>query len=344
MVVKVGTGAATRSSAAHAVTLERRYLDTVGALVPGGAVAMPIAANGNNKPLTLSGTASSEGLLSLSQNGLYVTLAGYGVVPGTSSVKGRTTSAANRVVGRVSGNGTVDTTTAFTTDASLSGDNVRSATTVDGTRFWVAGAGTTTTGGVWVIDFSAATGTQIFQTPKSPRALSVVSDQLYGTGAISPSGSPNPMVYTVGSGTPTMAATPTILPGMLTTGAESFFSFVFFDRDGTVPGLDTLYVADENDPTGTGGIQKWKFNGTTWSLATTFTNGLNGTTLGVRGLAGKVVAGTVMLVATTAADDAATHVSNNVVLYQDDDINPVVQVVLATSPTDTIYRGVALAP
>jgi hypothetical protein len=343
MVVRIGNGSGGLTSAAQAIFLERRYLDTVGGLVD--TINMPIALNGAQKPLTMSGTASSEGALSLSQDGQYVTLAGYGVIPGTLGVKGLTTSVANRVVGRVDGSGNIDTSTAFTTNAALSSDNVRGATSVDGTRFWAAGAGSGSTGGVWAIDFAATSGAQVLTTPKSPKVVHIFLSQLYG----SASGN-NPSLYTVGSGLPTTLTTATVLNGLPTNMGQSFFSFVFFDLDSGVAGYDTLYIADENAISGTpatsGGIQKWKFNGTSWSLDTTITNGLDTTTNGVRGLAGWKVGNTVMLVATTALDqDAlAAPAPNKLVLYQDDNVNPVLQTVLSTAATNTVYRGVAIAP
>jgi hypothetical protein len=342
MVVRVGDGAAALSNSAQAVFLERHYLDTAGGLVsPNGTVSMPTTASGNTRPLTLSGTASSEGSLSLSQNGQYVTLAGYGAAPGTASIKGTSTTTANRVVGRVDGSNNIDTTTAFTTTASLTADNIRGATTVDGTRFWVAGAGSGTTGGVWEIDLGATTGTQIFSTPKNPRVVHIFSSQLYGTADKQPFAN----VFTIGMGTPTASASATTLPNMPTTAeasAPSLFSFVLLDRT-SVPGLDTLYVADDNPTTGTGGIQKWSFDGSNWTLVTTFTDGLTSCASGARGLAGTVINNVVVLVA-SVCDSGVTDASNQLVMYKDDGVNTPVQIPLATSPSHTVYRGVALAP
>src|SRR5262249_7968644 len=66
MVVRVGAGSAALTSSSTAAFVERRYLDT-GALV--GTIALPIATNGSNRPLTLSGTTAREGVLSLSSDG-----------------------------------------------------------------------------------------------------------------------------------------------------------------------------------------------------------------------------------------------------------------------------------
>ena len=107
-----------------------------------------------------------------------------------------------------------------------------------------------------------------------------------------------------------------------------------------------LYVADDRAPSTTstsgGGIQKWTFNGTTWSNVTTFNLDSTGAALavGVRGLAGAVTGGVVALVAVTA--DAS---ANRLLLFVDDgnNRNPV-PVLLGTSSPNTVYRSVALAP
>ncbi len=88
------------------------------------------ASSGSNNPLTLSGTAASEGSLSLSANGDYLVLAGYDTPVGG-------TTQGNSTVGLVNGNAVVDTST---TTSLLAGNNTRGAASVNGTSVWVAGA------------------------------------------------------------------------------------------------------------------------------------------------------------------------------------------------------------
>jgi hypothetical protein len=108
---------------------------TVGTPIP-----LPTAQSGSNAPLTMSGTASSEGSLELSANGQYLTVAGYDATPGTASVASSTTIP--RVAGRIDGAGNIDTSTVLKL-GSFSGNNVRGAITNDGSEFWVTGAGGT---------------------------------------------------------------------------------------------------------------------------------------------------------------------------------------------------------
>ena len=169
----------------------------------------------------------------------------------------------------------------------------------------------------------------------TPRRVQVVGTQLYATS--NSTGFAD--VFTVGVGMPTNGPqTATPLLGVSTTN-QSPFQFVLLDRDANVPGVDTLYVADDGGG-GTGaGIQKYTFNGTIWTRVTTFTNGLAST--GARGLTGLITGTSVTLLATTG--DATAM--NKIVMYVDDgnNLNPS-QVVVMTAPTNTGYRGLALAP
>src|SRR5262245_1361667 len=81
VVVRVGTGSGALTSASTATFLDE--------YTPGGvlvqSIAMPTVATGLHQPCTNSGTATSEGFLSISTNGVYLLLGGYGVGPGTAS-------------------------------------------------------------------------------------------------------------------------------------------------------------------------------------------------------------------------------------------------------------------
>jgi hypothetical protein len=106
-----------------------------------------------------------------------------------------------------------------------------------------------------------------------------------------------------------------------------------------VAGNDTLYVADDRTVASGGGIQKWTFNGATWTLAATFSAVNSGTATGYRGLAGAVLNGQVTLVGTTTEATA-----NRVVVFVDPGSGSPTGTVIATSPPTANYRGVALQP
>jgi hypothetical protein len=321
VVLRLGDGVAALTSAATPGFLEHRLID--GSSV--GTINLPVAVSGANKPLTFAGTSTSEGGVSRSANGHFVTVGGYAAVPGTAAIAGTTSAANNRVVGRVDASNLVDTSTLFT--AAFSGGNIRSATSNDGTGFWAAGS----VSAVQYIPFGTTTATQINTAPTNIRGIHVFGGQLYGT-----SGSGTfTNVFTVGTGLPTTTGqTATSFPGMPTSVASPY-SFVLLDRNAAVAGLDTLYVADDRAVASSGGIQKWTFDGATWTLVNTLVAG----TTGFRGLAGVVTGANVTLIATTTTTSA-----NSVVVFVDDGSAAPAGTVIATAPMNTVYRGIAFAP
>jgi hypothetical protein len=92
----------------------------------------------------------------------------------------------------------------------------------------------------------------------------------------------------------------------------------------------------EREERGGGGIQKWQLGTSmTWTLTTTFNQGL---TAGCRGLTGWLSGTNVVLAATTADS------SSQLVLMTDDGSQAPTFTTLATAAANTAFRGVALAP
>ena len=205
----------------------------------GYTIALPTAASGSNRPLTLSGSAPVEGTLKRSADGHFVTLSGYAVGTGRANVAYTKTSDVNRVVGRVAADHTVDTTTVFITAFSGTGStsgglaNDRAVANVDGSAFWVAGAGDGgTTGGIWYIELGdSSSATQITgqsgNLPKDVRTCGIFNGQLYAATNVSPFAG----VFTVGAGLPTTQATAAMLPGFPAPGSPSPVDFAVLDRD-----------------------------------------------------------------------------------------------------------------
>ena len=323
VVVQVGTGAAPLSSSATAASLLE--FTALGSLMQ--TINLPTAVSGLNQPLTLSGTATSEGFLTLSVNGQYLTMAGYAAVPDTASPQTSTPSAVNRVVGRIDLLGSIDTTTAL--NDAYNGSNIRSAVSSDGFNIWTSGNGGSGQGasaGIRYTTFGASTSVQLNSTSTNMRLVNSYNGQLYAassTGTLLG-------VSTVGTGMPTtsIGGAPTALPGMPTTGTHSAYDFWFRDAN-------TLYLADDGSAANSGGIQKWTLSGGTWSLQYTLLN--NGTTTtGCRGLAGTVDgSGNAMLFATTSVATSA-----NTLISVTDTGAGAVATVLATAPANTAFRGV----
>ena len=107
VVSRFGDGSGALSNAATATFLDE--YTPAGVFVQ--TIAMPTAVSGNNRRLTNSGTATSEGALTLSTDGRFLSLMGYNAALGTSNVPTTASSVNNRVVGLVDWNGLIDTTT-----------------------------------------------------------------------------------------------------------------------------------------------------------------------------------------------------------------------------------------
>jgi hypothetical protein len=314
-VVRVGAGTAALVPGATATFLETYY--PVAGATPVSTVTLPVTATLPSEPLLLGGTSITEGGLSRSGDGHTLVLAGYAATAGEAT----TTAGVTRVVGRIDAAGTVDTTTRLAATA-FADASVRGAASVDGNNFWVSGTSSPTSGGgVWYVPLGAAGGgTQITDTPSNMRMVSVFAGALYGdsgsgafTGVLSFGGLPT-----------TTGATATILSGMTTTNPGGF---VLLDLDPTVPGVDTLFVADSS-----AGLERWTLSGTTWTRDTAF----NMPTGGCYGVAGWSNGNGATLVASMSAGtlqrvDVTTTGSPTATL-------------LVTAATDTAYRGVALAP
>lgn len=324
VVARVGDGSAALTAAATEVFLDEYTPD--GTLVQ--SVALPTSVSVNNRTLTATGNASAELGLTRSADGHYLVLAGYGASPGTAAVA--TTAATNvtRVIGLVSADGSVDTSTSA--GEAFSGTSIRAAATVDGTSFYSVGGA----GGVQYQTLGNYGSTQLSAAPGSSRSVSVAGGNLY----VSNNQSPYVGLSQVGTGLPTTAGQAVAaLPGFpgATTGASSF-GFYLADLDATVPGVDVAYVADDRAPGG--GIQKWSLVGGSWVLSGTIA-GSSSTTL--RGLNGQASGTAVALVANTGSglyfltDNAGYNAAPSVASLPS---------VVATAGANTAFRGVAFAP
>ena len=400
VVLRVGDGTSALTNAATAVYLDEYALAANAGVI--ATTAMPIATSGANQPFTLSGTATSEGQMTLAADGHSIVLAGYAAEPGLAAVAktgaipppdaGTDASDAStedastedasgddassddagdmgddggdagssfvfdfdpfaadagdagpaplvpRVVARVAANGGIDTSTLL---YAFSGNDVRSAASLDGTQFWVAGAGTKA-GVQYATLGSIGASTSIVSSPSNVRVVELLGGRLFASSGASPFVG----VSSIGAGEPTTASSATLLfpPAAVDAGdasagpALSPFAFVAFDLDTNVAGIDRMYVADWPN-SGTGGIQKWTFDGSNWSFVAELAEGESGNQ-GMLGLTGFADAsGTVTLVATTS------DTPSRLVAYVDDgSTTHPTQTILAVSAKNTAFRGVTLEP
>jgi hypothetical protein len=125
-----------------------------------------------------------------------------------------------------------------------------------------------------------------------------------------------------------------MLPGVPTTIAPN--GFVLLDLNNQVAGVDTVYVADTRAINSGGGVQKWTYDGMTWTLKATFAQGLASAPYFV---AADKVGADVVVVATTQ------ETPNRVVRYIDDGQNLMpTGFALSTAQPNTNFRGIALSP
>jgi len=278
--------------------------------------AMPTNAAAGNFPL-IAGNSGTEGLLTLSLNGRSLVLTGYGTTAGGASLSGTTAGSVPRVVGVVSYDGLVDTSTALGDFAS--GSNPRSVVSSDGTNIWVAGGA----GGVRYTTKGSTNSVQLNSGLTNIRQVNSFGGQLYVS---TQSGASR--LNAVGSGMPTNAGQAmTVLAGFPTNGSANAFFIADLTNDGT---NDTLYVADES-----AGIQKYTLAGGSWN-----TNGVVASIAGAYfGVTGYVTGTNVDLFVTSASKlDHITDTSGYNGAFSG------APSTLVSASSNTAFRGVAPTP
>jgi hypothetical protein len=223
-----------------------------------------------NNSFTCTGSGTSDGALSRSQDRRYIIAGGYSSALGTTSVAKNATDP--RVVARIGSDGVVDTTTLLGATA-FSAGNCRWATSKDGSEFWVGGS----LSGVWyathgsgntVTCITNTTGVSGSDSILNTRTGQIFNNQLVICQGINPaSGTAHTWLDAYGSGLPTAAASvgaPTDMTGfpLLSTSSSlnvSEFAGVAVQAASASP--DTIYLADGS------GIEKYCQVSGTWTLA-----------------------------------------------------------------------------
>lgn len=262
--------------------------------------------------LQISGSATSEGQLSLSGDGKLLSFGGYnpgsGGFTGSGSLAGRTSTQAPRAYGSVSiSTGSYSFGSAYSgTSKSYTGNNIRGVASNGSGDFYGAG------GTHGTIDNNGGTTTIIQNTNANTQAINVINGNLYYSTSSGIFGF---------TGVPTASATPqTIISGLSGEGTKS--SDFTFSPDG-----NTLYVADS-----TLGIQKFVKSGGTFAFAYNITTA-NLATLGVTGLAVDFSGANPVVYATDP---------NNLYKYADTGAGQATSIL--QSSTNYAFRGLELVP
>jgi hypothetical protein len=201
-----------------------------------------------------------------------------------------------------------------------SGNNIRSGATDGRGNYWGAGANSANNGTFYF-------GNGPTNTVQTNVANSMVIQDLGGNLYFSTQKITNG-IWKI-SGTPTTPATPASASLLIKTGGSSTPYAFAFNSDFT-----TAYVADDT-LTGKGGVQRWDFNGSTWTMSYAFAGITN---IGARGVAVDFSGAHPIIYATTT--EAST---NHLVSITDTGAASTVTT-NATAGVSQVFRGVALTP
>jgi hypothetical protein len=321
VVYRVGDGSSSLSGSGAPVFLDE--YSPSGSLVT--SVALPTSDNGSRHALVGSGTANSEGGLTLSADGRYLVATGYDATVGTAGLASSAATSVPRTVARVDASGDVDTSTALKDFAD--GNNPRSAVSEDGSEFWIGGAA----GGVRYATLGASSSASLTtSTYKNVRQLEIVDGQLYTSADPSKA---SLTIATVGSGLPTSGnQTITNLP--FSAAPDEPYGYALLTLgSGTTP--DTLYVADN----GAGAIVKYGLSNGTWDKEGSVA------VPDVTGVTANDSDGTVAIYATSSGSDGTSGTLDKIV--DATGIGGTLSgsaTTLATASSGKAFRGIAFAP
>lgn len=314
VVFQAGDGVATLASTGNQVILKE--------FTPAGIAGTSVAISTTLNPLVVSGTATSEGALSLAANGKYLVFGGYAqALPNSTALAAASSSVVNRGIGIVDGAGSYTRTALSATMYST--NNIRAGAADGVGNFWGAGGndGTDYMGTV-----STATNVQNVKT--NSRAVDIFNNQLYFS-TQSASGTQTLLgIYSVGTGTPTTGGQS--ITNVINTGTGSQPAQFYFNSASTI-----CYVADQRNAAG-GGIQKWVYSASTWSLAYTLPTGT--AAIGAFGVVADFSSSNPKVYATTTEGSA-----NRLIAIVDAGASSTATT-LATAGSNVIFRGLAFSP
>lgn len=350
VVERIGDGAGALGSAAFAV-----FLDQYHPSIPGAAVTttpMPTAAG--TLAVTDSGSATSNGYFTRTADGTALVVPGYNANVGTLSVAGSAPGTINRSIGLVTSATSVNSSNGFSDGPT---NNFRSVASYDGSAFYASTAGSAAAAGILLKNNTGSVTTTTPVLLGNTRNLRIFNGangpSLFAASSAAAPGAGIHLVGTAGT-LPTSSVTSTVLPGTGTSGTGTASPYGFFLVDNPLnsnnyqgTGFDTLYVADDRANTAGGGIQRWSFDGANWNLNGTAQYGVGATPSGFRGLTASISGNTVSLFATSVTSATSGGV-NDLVLISDT-LTAVGGTfgsftTLATSATNTVFRGVDFTP
>jgi uncharacterized protein (TIGR03382 family) len=311
VIYRVGSGTAALSTAATPVFLDE--YSTGGAFVQSIAVA-----SAGTGAMTAVGNATTEGIVNASVDGSRLIFTGYRKDAGGTNPSTDTALVSNRVIGRLSLDGSVDTSFAVT---DVSG-TIRSAVSFSATGPAYIGASSAVR---YITDLGPAVTSTAIDARNSRQVL------LNGGILFASNGSTAVTAKVQSYGpAPTATTAPTAVVTLASTDAVN--GFWFADLNPGVPGDDTVYSLS----TVVNQLLKHTFDGTTWSASGSLT--LTGTA-GISNLTGVVGSTGVDLYLTNAGTLFSLNDASGYGGAPSGTLN-----VLATAGTNTAFRGLAIMP
>jgi Secretion system C-terminal sorting domain len=316
VVMQIGNGVSTLTSQGNPIILNE--YNSSGTLT----YSVVIPSTGTNA-MALRGNATSEGYMSKSSDGSNIVFGAYmQALPSTSVLNTSAASAISRGVAVVNAAGVFSIAASSNVTGIASGD-IRGATATSSNDVWA----TSSSQGASYYG-TASTATNVENTKTNLRAAHIFNNQLYISSQVA-TGTPTDIgVYAVGSGTPNTSSqtvTTTII-----TGASSQPGQFYFNTAGTI-----CYVADARN-SALGGVQKWVYSSSTWSLAYTLATGT--AAIGAFGVVADF-SGTNPLIYATSMESVA----NRLIAISDVGASSTATTLAVASPS-TIFRGIAFSP
>ncbi|HEU4716352.1 MAG TPA: hypothetical protein VFU15_00885, partial [Bacteroidia bacterium] len=314
VVLQVGDGTEALSNAGNSLFLKE--------FTPAGGngISVTIPDNGAGALLN-SGTATSEGQITLSSDGKLILIPGYNTAyPFPSPIASSSSATVPRAIGQVDGFGTYSFVAS--SPSFFSGNNIRSATGDGNNNYWASGANS------GLCYYATGTPAAVSTTVNNERVAHLCNGNLMFS-----TGSGTPSVYTL-PGAPT--AGPVIASIAVSIAGGSPYGFA------VDPGNTTLYIADDRTFSSTaaqaGGIEKYTWNGSAWIFQYTLQCGAG--TFGARGLTVDFSGANPVIYATTTETT-----SNRLISITDVGASSGSSaLVLSTAPAGTVYRGVVFSP
>jgi hypothetical protein len=333
VLVRVGTGGGALTSNATETFLDEY---TTAGTFTNNAIALP---TDPTNALTLSGTGTTEGYIAGSVDGHRLTIAGYDVAPGNPTFD--STNPVNRVIGVVSPDGTINTSTQL---PQADAPTIRSAASVDGRGFWIS-----TSNYLRYVPFgNNGSSTTVLSTLVSSPTVAALfpttglsqGSELYIDGGAGSQSNGFPAIDSpanVGIGLPTTGGQFVNVPSEFPTASVNG-AFPTSNQFAISPDGNTVWIADGRT-NGDGGLLTYHRSSSFGLYTLSPSRSVRFTNFGLRGLVADFSGGsTVALYATTTQGSA-----NQLIKFVDNG-SSTSSSTLATAGTNEVFRGVAFTP